>query len=226
MAMWRQWGTAKSGVTALIIAGAVFYLLILNGSRVEYLAAYIAGFFWLASRARPFWAVLWVLVPVNALVIWGVPDAIQGSIEARLEIWNAAVSMFFANPFGVGLGGFDHDFFLYYERVPVSHMKPVNYAGAAHNEILDVLCHLGVIGLLLVAWCIWSVWQRHEVALWVLFGLCLIGFPLQNPATALLACCLLAESWRARMRVDGGWPINTSEPLRFSLSGTLPTRLG
>lgn len=100
--------------------------------------------------------------------------------------------------FGYGLGGFDYLYPGYAENhmavTGQSRMDGLKwYAGAAHNEFMQFMAELGLVGfalLVLVA----RAYVRNWLILTPLVGLCLVGFPLQNPSTALLAVMLLGAA--------------------------------
>jgi O-antigen ligase len=68
---------------------------------------------------------------------------------ARLIMWKSAVRIFQSYPFGVGLGGYKYYWFATQSPVEGAFMKYGKYATTAHNEFLEVLTGLGVVGLVL-----------------------------------------------------------------------------
>jgi O-antigen ligase len=69
----------------------------------------------------------------------------DGSLTIRLEVWKAAVIMFFNNPvFGVGLGGF---LSVKAELIAAGVIQPATgFVGGPHNDILGVLAIQGMVG--------------------------------------------------------------------------------
>lgn len=121
------------------------------------------------------------------------------SIVYRLELW-AGTALMWADAFllGQGLGSFDYLFSLYAPDTTVL-SEPYKSAGAAHSDPLQLLAELGLVGLVLAVFLVRQAWrkprtsiERAAAASLVLAGLLsLIGFPLQNPATAALVAASL-----------------------------------
>jgi O-antigen ligase len=74
------------------------------------------------------------------------PDAYN---YARLAIWKSAGKIFLENPFGVGLGGFKYFWFSAQSPIEGAFMRYGKYATTAHNEFLEVLTGMGLVGLML-----------------------------------------------------------------------------
>lgn len=129
------------------------------------------------------------------------------SVLSRAEIAYNTALMWLDHPIlGTGLGGYNYLYPLYQER----HVGLIDshalhelsfYIGAAHNEYLQALVVLGVAGAGLAGWLLWAIWKERAndpaglvgaATLGALAGLCLVGFPLQNAATALIAVSGLA----------------------------------
>lgn len=183
------------------LAGASLMMATLSESRTGLFALWVVSVGWLWQRDRWLAAILF-MVPVN-LAAFGVID-ITDSAQARLELWIDTAAMWLDSPLlGTGAGGFDYT----YPKWDAVHLQffpawgfyhPIQtYAGAAHNEALQLLAELGLIGFGLAGWFLYEVRKRgawRGGPAWAL-GLggatCLIGFPLQNPCTlALMALSL------------------------------------
>lgn len=188
---WLRWPLATS---ALIMAT-------LSESRTGLFALWLVAVGWLWSRCKWSAAILF-MIPVN-LAAFEVVD-VSASLRARLELWIDTAAMWAASPFfGTGLGGFDYT----YPRFEAAHLKifpgwgfyhPIDtYAGAAHNEALQLLAETGLAGFGLAGWLVYEIakrgaWKGPQAWALALGGACcFIGFPLQNPCTlALLALSL------------------------------------
>lgn len=106
--------------------------------------------------------------------------------------------------FGHGLGAFepayaphraDHRWLMDHTIMPV----PWNAAGMAHNTILQALIETGAIGLGLAGvFLYFALKTRIPPAVWVAIPICLIGFPEQNPATAILLACAVGVACPSR----------------------------
>ena len=130
----------------------------------------------------------------------------MSSVLARVELWiNSIMAWMDAPIFGHGLGSFDWS----YSQHRADHLAwmPTTIlttntvsAGAAHNEYLHILVELGCVGLLLCALFVWlSVRRSASPAVWavgVLAAISVIEFPLQNPATAVIAAVALGLTAR------------------------------
>jgi O-antigen ligase len=66
----------------------------------------------------------------------------------RWVFWRAALRIFAANPFGVGLGGYKYFWFQAQEPFPQAFRHYAKYAHTPHNEYLEILVGLGFLGLL------------------------------------------------------------------------------
>jgi O-antigen ligase len=143
----------------------------------------------------------------------------SNSLASRTQLWSNAAAMWRENPvFGIGFGSFDALYPSYQERhlaglaptAPASVLldrKNIR-AGAVHNEPLQYLATLGLVGAALVgAFAVaWSIGvaranagpafrAENAAALAGIAGLstvALVGFPLQMPQTQIMAALLLA----------------------------------
>ncbi len=140
-------------------------------------------------------------------------ETVFSSLASRAELWtNSVLSWWDAPIFGHGAGSFEWA----YGEHRASHTAlfdqtilttPSVGPGAAHNEVLQTLVEFGLVGTLLAAIFLWRVCRgREDIArerqwphamLWVAVPMALIGFPLQNPASALLIVIGLAAMCRA-----------------------------
>ncbi|MBP2673349.1 MAG: conserved rane protein of unknown function, partial [Deltaproteobacteria bacterium] len=159
------------------IAGAAGVLLfsyaafVLSASRAVFVAAVPAVAIFFFSRFGWRRGGMWLLaggLPVLAALGYRIvaerfanPDPYN---YARLLLWESAGKIFLANPFGVGLGGFK--FFWYSTQGPVegAFMRYGKFSTTAHNEFLEILSGLGVVGLVLFALVLFvplfRVWRR------------------------------------------------------------------
>lgn len=172
--------------------GAGAYLLAFNASRIEYVVAFLGCVvtLWLCKQRA--WAVTLFCVGIGC-ALYG--DFALDSIKARLEFWvNSGFVWLSAPLIGHGFGSFNF-WYPRYDQVAVSlfpwippSMGPINFAGAAHNEYLQLLCELGTVGFILAMWVVWRPWKLSaaSVCLGLLMIEGLIEFPMQNPATAFL----------------------------------------
>lgn len=213
-------GNAVRVAVLAVIAVDLAYLFFFNPSKIEFLVitgiAIIAIFAWGWGRSRRLTiaATFAVIVMVAAAVVhyWDVKYGFRESIYPRLELMINTTLMWSDHPlFGIGTGAFNYSYPLYQER----HLAWINVetdiftqkeknAGATHNEFIQFLATFGLFGGGLVcgflyyllrglknrpmtpyAWC-----GLIATGVWALNAM--VHFPLQNPATALLAVIALA----------------------------------
>ena len=144
-------------ILLVALAGGALAAIVLSGSRTTVLSLMILGpYYLLRSRRRVLYFALGV---VMACTIWfSMPTAYQqryltvksyaeggqldASNEYRLEVWTTGWKMFLDHPIiGVGAGQFGTAFGLVYG--PKNHHQWVN----PHNLLLQVVCELGIVGL-------------------------------------------------------------------------------
>ena len=197
----------------LLFAPAVslVYLFGYNGSSEKYFVVLLVALYvvYKVLRDRNFLlASIIIATPVFAIYFLDLPvaDAFFHSMGARAEIAISTAVMWIAAPFaGHGLGSFNYTYPEYQEsyRVFLPWLDTVfidfaKYAGAAHNEPLQILAELGLVGFALVAagavYTVRVVSRRKRdvlditaiYSLIVAAWLSLISFPLQNVSTSLL----------------------------------------
>lgn len=194
----RWWGWPTAGA-------AVVYLLFGNESKLEFLVFAV----WAAAWAIRFGLPAWAAAVGGAGGIGVLMAAATDSVWARAELYyNTAVMVLDAPVVGHGIGSFNYVYSLFREahldRFPewgTIMSLPQNFAGAAHNEPLQLLAEMGLVGFVLAGAVLWLALRRAEPgpALWVLLTaapLALVEFPLQNPATAFLATVALGMAGR------------------------------
>ncbi len=183
------------------LAAVVVYLFAFNDSRAEYYILWLAliGFFlW-----RRWWgmALVTALVGGNSFLLF--PSLLE-SIAPRFEVWLGTGAMWLEAPvFGQGLGAFGYEYprfqDTYFALMP-NHAPIIQgkfFAGAAHNEPLQMLAELGIVGVWLTGLFFWACYQASGKQGPAIFGLAILGalslisFPLQNPVTAALGAILL-----------------------------------
>ena len=215
----------------LFVLGLVY--LFFNDSQLELVGLFsfmLCYFVW-----KRWWAlaVIWVLVPLNIVLMWPelIPDGLMGSLGARAVFGINTASMWLDLPlFGHGFGSYNYE----YPRYGMDHQALVNigpkmalsnYIGAAHNEPLQLLAELGIVGFVLASLIVLAAVRKPRFPLatiWILAGLMLTGFPLQNPATALLATLCLAEI----SKYSRGYPRSLQRSLLERLYGAVRARCG
>ncbi len=224
----------------LSIAGAAWlYLFLINPSHLEYLVLGLGFISWVCWKERgPVNILLFVLAGLVLLVGFVISLGIyeiRVSVLSRIELLYNTLTMWSQAPtLGHGLGSFNYVYPQYSDAIltlfPGLSWTVLGasslYAGAAHNEVAQLLSELGIVGVLLVVLFLMAVRWKAETrfqkactgSLAVLGVLSLIGFPLQMPATALFGVVALAGlsgkpkpvlSWMRRIR----WPSVLVAPL-------------
>lgn len=188
-----RWPAVAVGILALALVD----------SRTGFFALWLAGIGWLAWKRSFVLAGILFLLPVN-LAMFG-PLDVTASVKARVEIWINTAAMIMENPlFGHGAGSFDY----LYPKFEAVHLNffpgwgfyhPISvYAGAAHNEPLQIVAEFGLVGLALAGWLLKEcLGKPSPVQAWTLglIGACaMIGFPLQNPCTMAVFALTLGEA--------------------------------
>jgi len=233
------------GVIGLVaLTGSVYWLVIETVSdtpaaALAFTLLVCAGWY-VVKKRQWFIGCLLVLVPLNVAVLtgWGLRYELARAVVNRLELGFNTIMVWLQNPVvGNGAGSFNY----LYPQFQESHLRwfpwadttlhPATvFAGAAHNEYLQALSDFGVVGVLIIGLALYSIAKRswgHKVtwetrvgwaSLVPLAATCCTGFPLQNPATALLGCLALAF---IASPVPAGSPVRSRSRLRFLPSGLL-----
>lgn len=210
------WGTRFRHIAWLAAAAGVVLLFTVYGqANAKYVALLclgisIAGY--LVYRRFYLLAAIIVLLPLDALVLWGFNAWSFSSLRVRIELWTNTLALWLEKPLqGHGFGSFNHE----YPRYAEYHLslfpemgtllnQPAMFSGAAHSEPLQLLAELGLIGLFL-ACALVLVLIRERVrrgnltatdygclaTVILTLGAGLVGFPLQNAATIALAVMAL-----------------------------------
>lgn len=240
----------RAAVAALILA-VLIYLFFFNVSKIEFLViagmsfAAIVIWGWQRNRLLAVAGALAVIGAVAAAVVyyWGADHGFRGSIYPRLALIINTLLMWWDKPLiGQGAGSFNFLYSLYQER----HLAWVDIgtemftqkqtiAGAAHNEYAQLLATFGLIGTALVgtfAWFLLRGLRGRTMTPYAWCGLAatgvwminaLVEFPLQNPATALLAVIGLGFL-ASRIQADATAPSTENQAL-FTLNLNQATKM-
>ena len=201
---WRNSSRFLSAAVGALLILAAGYLVLGTSGDAWMLVAWVVVLAYCVRRR--WWGAMAfvVLVPINIALLWSyLGDRIVSSVLPRAELWINTVAMWLEHPFiGHGVGSFGFE----YGRFQEVHtglfpgldtiLRPyVVEAGAAHNEVLQGLAEVGLIGMFLVGVFIWLVVRAPAMdgiamaAKWSLLiaaPLCVVSFPLQNTATLLM----------------------------------------
>lgn len=190
--------TQSVGLTVGIVAAT--WLLVFNRADIEVMALALVAFG--VARTGKLGRIAFVVACVAAVLAVALSASLRVSLLYRVElIWNSLELWIQAPFFGHGFGSFNAIYPLVQEQHVVMRLMdaPHMLAGAVHNEPVQLLVELGVIGFLIALYGLWLVvWPRTDpverAASWSLGMtgiLALVEFPLQNPATGLLAAVSL-----------------------------------
>ena len=125
-----------------------------------------------------------------------IPTQFQ-SVVQRMDVWKGTLKLIFHRPWGVGIGGFQYAYPAFRTH---SDRFFIDYA---HSEYLQTAADIGVIGLVVFLWFIWSILRSYKAAgcysdhlyfirlglffsLLSLFLQALFDYPLRIPSNALL----------------------------------------
>lgn len=207
-------------VCVLAGCGALVQAFAFNASDANYAAlagVFLLGLVWLVkNRKYTTFAVIFIPSIIGFVLVF---DRFIYSLLFRIEFAINTIFMWSDYPlFGVGLGGFNYTYPEYQER-HTQWVSPgidgtalhnvTNFVGAAHNEFMQALATFGIFGAGILAAIIWLAPRENIYALVALasaVGLSLVGFPMQNPATAvpiILALALSSRQLRSSPRVLG-----------------------
>lgn len=195
-----------------VIAGvaALAQAFLFNASDAKYAAlaaVFVLGLGWVAKRGHRAVAASMALAGIVAL--WLTFDRFVYSLGYRVEFVINTALMWLDRPFlGTGLGGFNYTYPDYQEGhttwiSPGADGTAIhninNFIGAAHNEYLQALATFGAIGAAYLLAILWLGPRQNIGAITALAaaaGLAAIGFPMQNPATAVPIVLAFALSAR------------------------------
>lgn len=181
----------------------IVVMLLMTDSKIHFLVLWFAVLGFLVWKRLYIWGLCWALLPIS-VVLYLQPIGIIESLNARVEFtFNTLLLWISAPAFGHGLGSFGYLYPLVQGGaetllgIPTA-MRPGWFAGAAHNEYVQILMELGIAGIGLLGWFIWCCvrtgrWGPERLCLCVLAVLALIGFPWQLPATMTLAAICLGR---------------------------------
>ena len=156
-----------SSAASILIAGGLFAC----GSRGAWLGSGIgAGAYWLMSRRRPGESLrpsLGVaLAAVGGAIAWSYRPGASTVDLARREVWRAALTAFARNPWlGVGPDGFEDVFRLLRSPKYVALMTSQHNQAYPHNDLLQVLASLGLLGAAVYAWLVGALAKAVRRAL-------------------------------------------------------------
>lgn len=243
VALWNTKLRHSCWVIALL--GVVCLFTVYSAANAKYVALLTLGMcaaIWLVARRLYLTAAILVLVPIDAMVLWGYSAWSLASLRVRIELWSNTLALWLEKPLlGHGFGSFNHE----YPRYQEFHLslfpemgsllnQPAMFSGQAHSEPLQLLAELGIVGFLLAAVFLIDLLRQGTRAgklaprdygalasIALLGGSGLVGFPLQNPATILLAVIALGLIAR---RETIAVSVNCNRWLR--LAATLPIVTG
>lgn len=214
---YRHWKMVYGLHLMCVPAFGIGYLVFVNPSNSWMLVAWVCLMAYCVKRRWWYATAFATVIPVDAPFLWpALWERLVGSLLPRVEIWINTLAMWFDAPlFGHGMGSFAYQ----YGRFQETHidwlpgldtrLHPVSsFIFAAHNEPLQGLAELGLVGVILAGVCLWRIVRFTAeggvciAARWSLLitaALCLVSFPLQNPATAIL----IATSLGVLVQVHG-----------------------
>jgi len=219
-----------------VTLAALYFMVFVNLSDSKWVAMMAVLFalaVWLVKRRHYYIASFGFLIPVNLALWsgWATSSVVIKAISHRLEIGFNTFVLWFEKPFfGHGVGSFNFE----YGRVQEAHLQwfptmdtvlhPSSvFAGAAHNELLQLAAEAGLVGVLialvLIGFMVYRFFTKEKdaldigaaMSLLIVAALSQISFPLQNPATvAVIVFCAAAMMQGERPRLTINIPLLTS----------------
>ena len=188
-----------------LLGVTVFYLVFINDSSLELVALAAVGAWFIWSRWG--WKAALAASAALAVAAFAIYDQgfLRDSIGYRLSFWaNTGVMWATAPLFGHGLGSFNYLYPDYAQATDFGIAAASNaheYVGAAHNEFLQFMAEMGVVGVGLALVFLKGTVRRPDsplqsaalVSLLIAAALAMVEFPLQNPATLALIALGLAQ---------------------------------
>ena len=195
---WNYTNNRHSEICLVATIAALVQVVAFNASNAKWaaLAAFLIALALLKGRREI--VAVFVVAAGGAMLL--LPEFASSGLDRFEFAFNTLVAWTDYPLVGYGLGGFDYVYPYYAERhLPYTGQSVMDglhwYAGAAHNEFIQLAAETGLVGVLLLGAAL-ARNVRDWLAVSPLIGLCLVGFPLQNPSTALAATVLLACSAR------------------------------
>jgi hypothetical protein len=191
LAIWLPFAWLQSGWKKLWMLPALMLMVCANSSIA---LATVCGLGWLMLwHHHRLWAGLLAGVGSLLLLVVRCEGLSWLNPHGRWETWQAWWPMIQQRPIlGSGLGFVQH----ISQQLPATH--PLAGWKQLHNEYYQLWMELGLLGLALVGWAGWQLWQRRTQTAWS---------PLRQAyGQAFVACCLTATlnfSWHLWQL--GGW---------------------
>ena len=219
-----------------VTLAALHFMVFVNLSDSKWVAMMAVLFalaVWLVRRRHYYIASFGFLIPVNLALWsgWATSSVVIKAISHRLEIGFNTFVLWLEKPFfGHGMGSFNFE----YGRVQEAHLQwfptmdtvlhPSSvFAGAAHNELLQLAAEAGLVGVLialvLIGFMVYRFFTKEKdaldigaaMSLLIVAALSQISFPLQNPATiTVVVFCAAALMQNERPRLTLKLPLLTS----------------
>lgn len=200
MAQWRV-------IAVLALVGSLSILITSESDTRWFVLAGIGfwGVYKLFKVGRFYSGLFLILIPLNIAFMAGFwTDSLVKSLTERAELtFNSLVLWTQAPLFGHGIGSFNY----MYPTVQEAHLvwgsetalhNVLLFVGAAHNEYAQGLAEFGLVGVGLALWVLMG--HRISPPVFLVAIIALIGFPLQNTATALLFVLGLSQFQRLSPR--------------------------
>ena len=179
--------TQSVGLTVGIVAAT--WLLVFNRADIEILGLALLAF--AVARTGKLGRLAFFVFALAAVVAVATSENLRVSLLYRVElVWNSLELWLHAPLFGHGFGSFNALYPLVQEAHVVMRLMDAPHltAGAAHNEPVQVLVELGLVGFLIALYGLWLVvWPREKPVERAAQGslgmtglLALVEFPLQN----------------------------------------------
>ncbi len=215
--LWRE-GLKYTGIFILGCG------LILSNSRSSWLSIMIILIIYLTNRLREdeknkkrYLYILGILIVIFVITFPYIYERLRGSFSeldmgfrVRLWVYDGSLRMFLSKPFfGVGFGNY-----YYYSPKFLAEALHSSYGNIhirneiltlhAHNDILELLCEAGILGLFFILLFYFSpLWLCENSYVWSVFILISLFNPILNSPPHLIASCLSLIIWEECQQKDG-----------------------
>lgn len=183
------------------IATLTLPALILSQSRTAMVAGAICALVYVVRSGRLKW--LWAL-PLPILMIYAIAPykwAVNPTGGGRIDLWLDTIQGL--SFWGHGIGSYYSTFIVHATHLDAFHYQP----DVAHNELLQTAFELGIPATLLALYLVVALWKNagetEQYLLLAFAAICMLAFPLHNPATAALFGVVAGHSSRARDNILG-----------------------
>ena len=218
---WMRGASVIRWTTRFFVVLSLLFLFFVAAANLQFLGLlsvlFVALYLSSSRKATRVSLVSVVLVAVTTaiLVLFLAPDLVEGfgrNIRDRMQIWANTVLLIAEAPvLGHGLGSYYYEYGAFIDR----YLEVFSFLGApafdnfarqtdsAENEFLQVMTELGIVGLIILGSAVVLIWRQATrfsgaatirnlvLPLVAVLAMSLVSFPIENPATLVLASSVM-----------------------------------